>query len=160
VTAAPIPPRFARLVLITPDGVVVGALPPFPVETPWWQEVEPVVTAARAHHGIEVTVLRLLETELQVPQGGTVTYLAEVAHQVTAEAWHGTLDEQPLRMAWARPGGPAADVAWAVSQLAQRGMRLNGPAEQVRSWNLSSLWRLPVEDQTAWLKCVPPFFAH
>jgi hypothetical protein len=158
--AAPIPPRFARLVLVTPDGEVVGALPPFPVETPWWQEAEPVVKAARAHHAIDVTVLRLLETELPIPHGGTVTYLAEVPHPVTAEAWHGTLDEHPLRMAWARPGGPAADVAWAVSQLAERGMRLNGPAEQVRSWNLSSLWRLPTEGQTAWLKCVPPFFAH
>jgi hypothetical protein len=160
VIVAPIPPRFARLVLVTPDGEVVGALPPFPVETPWWQEAEPVVKAARAHHGIDVTLLRLLETELQAPHGGTVTYLAEVAHQVTAEAWHGTLDEHPLRLPWARPGGPAADVAWAESQLAERGMRLNDPAEQVRSWNLSSLWRLPVEGQTAWLKCVPPFFAH
>jgi hypothetical protein len=160
VSAAPIPPRFARLVLVTPDGEVVGALPPFPVGTPWWHEAEPVVKAARAYHGIDVTVLRLLKTELQAPHGGTVTYLAEAAPPVTAEAWHGTLDEHALRMPWARPGGPAADVAWAESELAERGLRLNGPAEQVRSWNLSSLWRLPTERQTAWLKCVPPFFAH
>jgi hypothetical protein len=31
---------------------------------------------------------------------------------------------------------------------------------QVRSWNLSSLWRIPVEGQSLWLKVVPPFFAH
>jgi hypothetical protein len=160
VTAAPIPPRFARLVLVRPDGEVVGALPPFPVETPWWQEAEPVVRAAREHHAIDVTVLRLLETELSVPHGGTVTYVAEVGQGVTAEDWDGTLDEHPLRMPWARPGGPAADVAWAESQLAERGMRRIGPAQQVRTWNLSSLWRLPVEDQTVWLKCVPTFFAH
>lgn len=159
-TAALIPIRFARLVLVTPDGEVVGALPPLPVGTPWWQEVEPVVKAAREHHAIDVTVLRLLETERQGPHGGTVTYLAEVASPVTAEAWHGTLDDHPLRMPWARPGGPAADVAWAESLLAERGMRRIGPAQQVRSWNLSSLWRLPVEGQTAWLKCVPPFFGH
>ena len=30
----------------------------------------------------------------------------------------------------------------------------------MRTWNLSSLWRLPVEGQTAWLKVVPHFFAH
>jgi len=119
-----------------------------------------VVEAARTHHAIDITVLRLLETELPIPHGGTVTYLAEVAHPVTAEAWHGTLDEQPLRMAWARPGGPAADVAWAESQLAERGMARVGPAQQVRTWNLSSLWRLPVEGHMAWLKCVPPFFGH
>jgi hypothetical protein len=160
VTAGLIPTRFARLVLVTPEGQVVGALPPFPVETPWWQEAEPVVRAAREHHAIDVTVLRLLGTELQVPHGGTVTYLAEVAQPVAAEAWHGTLDDHPLRMAWARPGGPAADMAWADSVLAARGMRRIGLAQQVRSWNLSSLWRLPVEGQVAWLKCVPPFFVH
>jgi hypothetical protein len=160
VTAEPIPTRFAKLVLVTPDGEIVGTLPPFPVATPWWQEAEPVVKAAREHHAIEVTVLRQLETERPTPHGGTVTYLAEVAHQVPAEAWYGTLDEQPLRMPWARPGGPAADVGWAKSQLAERGIRRIGSAEQVRSWNLSSLWRLPGEGQTFWLKCVPPFFAH
>jgi hypothetical protein len=154
------PPRFARLVLVRHDGEVVGALPPFPVETPWWQEAEPVVKAAREHHAIDVTVLRLLETELSVPHGGTVTYLAEVGRGVTGEAWDGTLDDHPLRMPWARLGGPAADVAWAESQLAERGIRRIGPAQQVRTWNLSSLWRLPVEGQTAWLKCVPTFFAH
>ncbi|MGZ8562587.1 MAG: phosphotransferase family protein [Candidatus Limnocylindria bacterium] len=135
-------------------------MPPFPVETPWWQEAESVVKAAREHHAIDVTVLRLLETELRAPPGGTVTYLAEVARRVTAETWHGTLDDHPLRMAWARPGGPAADVLWAESQLAARGLRRMGPAQQVRSWNLSSLWRLPVEGQNAWLKVVPPFFMH
>src|SRR5206468_5046640 len=48
---------------------------------------------------------------------------------------------------------------WADSALA-RGMQRIGPAEQVRTWNLSSLWRLPLQGETAWLKCVPPFFAH
>ena len=104
---APIPPRLARLVLVTPDGEVVGALPPFGVASPWWQDAEPVVNAARERHGIDVTVLRLLDTELPIPHGGTVTYLAEVAHPVSAEPWDGTLDDQPLRMAWARPGGPS-----------------------------------------------------
>ena len=157
---ASIPPRSARLVLVTRDGQVVGALPPLPVASPWWQDAEPVVNAARDHHGIDVTVLRLLHTELPIPPGGAVTYLAEVAHPVSAEPWDGTLDDHPLRMTWARPGGPAADLAWAESHLAERGLRRIGPAQQVRSWNLSSLWRLPVHGQTVWLKVVPPFFIH
>jgi hypothetical protein len=152
--------RRARLLLVTPDGDLVGALPPFPVETPWWQDVEPVVKAARKHHGIEVTILRLVETELEVPPGGLVTYHAEVAQRVSAQPWDRTLDDHPLRMTWARPGGPAADLAWAESALAARGMRRIGPAQQVRTWNLSSLWRVPMEGQTAWLKVVPPFFVH
>jgi hypothetical protein len=159
-TGDPIPPRRARLVLVTPDGAPVGILPPFAVDTPWWQEAGPVVDAARERHGIDITVLRLLETERAAPPGGTVTYLAEVARPVPAEAWHGTLDEHPLRMPWARPGGPAADLAWAESVLAERGLRRIGPARQVRTWNLSSLWRLPLDEHAAWLKCVPPFFEH
>ncbi|MEP6469598.1 MAG: aminoglycoside phosphotransferase family protein [Chloroflexota bacterium] len=154
------PPRLARLVLVTPDGEVVGALPPLMVDTPWWQDAEPVVRAAREQYHIDVTILRLLEADLAVPPGGAVTYLAEVARRIVSEPWPGTLDDHPLRMPWARPGGPSADVAWAESLLDERGMRRIGPAQQVRSWNLSSLWRLPVEGQTAWLKCVPPFFAH
>jgi hypothetical protein len=31
---------------------------------------------------------------------------------------------------------------------------------QVRTWNLSSLWRLPVDGRSVWLKVVPQFFAH
>jgi hypothetical protein len=160
VTFQQAPSRFARLVLVTPDGELVGALPPFMVETPWWQDAEPVVRAAREHHHIEVTILRLLQAELAVTPGGAVTYLAEVARPIAAEPWLGTLHDHPLRMPWARPAGPSADVAWAESQLAEHGMRRIGPAQQVRTWNLSSLWRLPVAGQTAWLKGVPPFFGH
>jgi hypothetical protein len=44
--------------------------------------------------------------------------------------------------------------------LEGQGLRPSGTPEQIRSWNLSSLWRIPVEGQVAWLKSVPPFFAH
>ena len=88
--AAVQPPRTARLVLVTPDGVVVGALPAVPVALPWWQDAEFVVQAAR-QRGVDVTVLRLLETERDRPHGGAVTYLAEVRDPVSAEPWHGRL---------------------------------------------------------------------
>ena len=35
-----------------------------------------------------------------------------------------------------------------------------GPAVQVKTWNLSSVWRLPTAAGPAWLKVVPPFFGH
>ena len=154
-------PRSASLVLVTPDGAVVGRLPPVPVATPWWQETEPLVAAVRARYGIDVTVLRLLDAEFERPHGGRVTYVAEVAGPVpAAEPWSGRLDDHPLRHAFARPAGPAADLAWAGSILSARGLRRAAPPIQVRTWNLSSLWRLPLDGQTAWLKVVPPFFAH
>jgi hypothetical protein len=153
-------PRTAELVLVTPDGVPIGSLPPVPVATPWWQDVEPVVSAARDHHGINVVILRLLNAELPQPHCGCVTYLAEVAEPVCAAPWTGVLEEHPRRHSFARAGGPTADLGWARAQLAKRGLRPTAPATQVRTWNLSSLWRVPVEGQTTWLKVVPHFFSH
>ena len=114
---------------------------------------------ARERFGVEMTVLRLLAAEGRFP-GGSVTYLAETAAGVTAERWPGTLDEHPLRQPWARPGGPAADITWARGAIAIHGLTMAAPPEQVRTWNLSSLWRLPVQGETIWFKTVPPFFAH
>jgi hypothetical protein len=153
-------PRTAELVLVAPTGRLVGRLPAVPVATPWWQDVEPVVRAARDHHGVGVTILRLLDAELEQPPGGRVTYLAEVAEPVRAQPWIGVLDDHPRRQAFARPGGPAADLAGASAILAKRGLRATALPTQVRTWNLSSLWRVPVEGETVWLKVVPHFFAH
>jgi len=155
-----IKPRIAELVLVTSDGRPIGSLPAVPVATPWWQDIEPVVRAARDVHGVDVIVLRMLDAELDQPHGGRVTYLAEVAEPVRAQRWTGVLDDQLRRHAFARPGGPAADLAWARALLAERGLRPTTPPTQVRTWNLSSLWRVPIEGQTAWLKVVPHFFAH
>ena len=126
-----------------------------------------MVEAARDAFGIEVVVLRMLDSELPRPHGGRVTYLAETAARLPPAAaaalvpWAGTLDEQPLRLSWAVPGGPDADLAWAEDVLRRRGIERRGPAVQVRSWNLSSIWRLPLADAgPAWLKVVPPFFGH
>jgi hypothetical protein len=146
--------------LVTPDGAVVGRLPAVSVSTPWWQDVEPVVRAVHDRYGVDVTVLRLLGAELDRPPGGRVTYLAEVARPVPAEPWHGALDDQPRRQPFAKPGGPAADLAWAASILARLALPPTAPPVQVRTWNLSSLWRIPVAGQTVWLKVVPSFFAH
>ena len=146
---------------MTPSGGLIGSLPAVPVATPWWQDIEPVVRAARDYHGVDVIVLRLLDAELDQPHGGRVTYLAEVAEPVrAAQRWTGVFDDHPRRHSFARPSGPAADLAWASALLAERGLRPTTPPTQVRTWNLSSLWRVPVEGQTVWLKVVPHFFAH
>jgi hypothetical protein len=76
------------------------------------------------------------------------------------QGWAGMLTEDPRRRPYARPGGPTADLAWADGVLAATGRARTGPAVQDRTWNLSSLWRLPTDDGGAWLKVVPPFFDH
>lgn len=160
------PPRRAALVLVDGRGELLGTTPRIPVATPWWQDIGPVVATCAARFGFRPIVLRLLESERPVPPGGPVTYLAEVADTDLARAreqvrpWSGTLDEHPLRATWARPGGPTADLAWAWTVVRGHGLRSAGEPAQVRTWHLSSIWRLPIRGGDAWLKVVPPFFAH
>lgn len=155
------PPRFARLVLVGPNGDPVGALPLIPVASPWWNDIEPLANAVEERYGARPTVLRLLSTAGDGPAGGEVTYLAELsATGLPLEPWSGELDEHPLRLPWARPGGPAADLDWATTVLAAQGLEPSAAPVQVRTWNLSSVWRIPLGTQNAWLKAAPPFFGH
>ncbi len=159
------PPKVATLLLCDRSGKVLGTLPPFEVEVPWWQEVQGVVAGATERFGVDVTVLRLLHAETGWgTAGGPATYLAEVDsapdHELTPWAGADPVADHPLRLPYARPGGPAADLAWADAQLTAAGRPRTGPAEQIKTWNLSSIWRLPTADGPVWLKVVPPFFGH
>ena len=161
-------PRRVTLLLQRADGSVVGALAPFSVATPWWQEVETVVAGAAAL-GADVTVLRLIRTEPAtddpLEMGGAVTYAAELngAEPTGVQpvaAGSEPIDDQPLRLPWARPGGPARELAWAEQVLGECGRAPTGGPHQMRTWNLSSIWTIPTDAGTVWLKSVPPFFAH
>jgi len=153
--------RWAELVLVDRAGVLIGKLPAVRAGTPWWPEVESIVRTVREHFGIDATILRLLHADRKGMRGGRVTYLAEVDGPVDCMPTDVVLDEQPLRARYARVGGPAADLDWARSLLAAEGLSLAAPPVQVKTWNLSSLWRLPLErGGEAWLKAVPNFFAH
>ena len=110
------PDRIVTLVLVDAKRTVLGALGPFPVDTPWWMDVGPVVEQARRRHGVSVVVLRLLTTERAMPHGGEVTYLAEVDRASAPSrlaAYEGGLLDDPNRVAYAEVGGPHADIAWA-----------------------------------------------
>ena len=154
--------RWAELILVGPDGAVIGRLPPVPAGTQWWPEVETVVRAVRERHGCDVTILRLLTAERpRMPgSGGSVTYLAEVAAPVACAPSAAVLHDHPLRTHYAKPGGPKADLDWARSVLALHGLVATAPAVQIKTWNLSSLWRIPVGADDVWLKAVPHFFRH
>jgi len=163
------------VVLVDEAGELLGALPPVAVPTPWLQEVRPVVAAVRSAYGLEVTVLRLLDASAAngaaIADPGLeieVSYLASSATRpVTPLApVDRTLAAHPLRAPYAEVGGPRASLDWARSVL-ERAVALAvewpaGPAdaEQVRTWNLSSIWLLHTPGGQAWLKEVPRFFAH
>ncbi|MEU7959633.1 phosphotransferase family protein [Micromonospora humida] len=154
--------RTVRLVLVDATGRTLGALPDFDVPVPWWQDAAAVVAGARAAYDVEVTVLRLLTGRRGRPPGGHVSYLAEAAGPVRvpllpAEAVQPAA--HPLRAPYAQPGGPAASLAWAATQLDRLGRPANVSAQE-RTWNLSAVWRLDGPHGTAWLKQVPVFFRH
>src|SRR5205814_6592319 len=98
------------------------------------------------------------------PHGGAVTYLVECpigrpARAVPVDTAGYDLAPHPLRALWARPGGPAASLAWATHQLTELGWQPAVGCQQ-RTWNLSAIWRLNSRSGVAWLKQVPPMFAH
>jgi hypothetical protein len=147
------------LVLVDAAGAVLGALPPFDVELPWWQEAGDVVAAARARHGLDVQVLRLLGADRPAPPGGRVSYLAQVSAPPATVLRPADVDltPEPRRAPYAVPGGPARSVAWALRRLGRPG----AVAVQQRTWNLSAIWRLDAGGApVAWLKQVPLMFAH
>ena len=160
-------PRWVRLVLCSPDGESLGTLPEFEVETPWWPDVEPIVEIVRERFGIDIIVLRLLTADSSPPEmGGAVAYLAELVGDPPPGGILGSViagsagEDDALRADWARPGGVAATVTWADAALARIGRPRTERVVQVRSWNLSSILRLPTASGDVWCKSVPPFFAH
>lgn len=157
--------RTVTLVFVGPSEEAIGALPPFQVASPWWPDVAQVVAGARDRYGVEVTVLRLLDAQGDPTNpfgmGGSVTYAVESpVRPPDLNQWSGAIAEDPRRAAWARPGGPASDLRWADAMLRSLGRRRSGPGEQIKTWNLSSVWRLPTREGDTWLKAVPAFFAH
>jgi hypothetical protein len=148
--------RTVTIVVCERDGTVLGQLEPFTVDTPWWQDMWPI---HRRYPSL--AVLRLLGGVPEQPpsMGGSVTYLAETvpggAAHLQLESCEIALKDHRLRMPWARPGGPAGDIAWASGVVEP-----TGPAAQHRSWNLSAIWSMPTGRGRVWLKCVPSFFGH
>jgi aminoglycoside phosphotransferase (APT) family kinase protein len=176
--------RTVTVVVVDGAGEPVGTTEPFTVANPWWNEVASVVDGVRRTTGMKIAVLRLLTVggAAGTPAGRQGSYAAELmavrpddsdrTHpprislarlRPTSVGERAALADHPQRQTYARPGGPASEVDWARRQLDRIGVAVTGPAEQVRTWNLSALWRIPVAGPYGpwvWLKVVPPFFAH
>nr|WP_308129183.1 aminoglycoside phosphotransferase family protein [Actinoplanes polyasparticus] len=65
--------RTVTLVLVSPDGELLGETEPFKPASPWWQPVD--------DFGPGLQVLRLLHSDTAGPPGGHVTYLAELTDE-------------------------------------------------------------------------------
>jgi hypothetical protein len=151
--------------LVLHDGALLGALPAFDVASPWWADVEPVAVELDRRLGARTAVLRMVATTGASPRGGEVTYLTEALTRPAADVvWDGAtvpgvLAPHERRMQWAEPGGPTRVLGWAAAELRALNRPIIGPPVQVKSWNLSCLYRLPTSAGPVWVKCTPPFLA-
>jgi hypothetical protein len=152
--------------LVVHDGALLGTLPRFEVSGPWWSDVEPVTAELDRRLGARTAVLRIVTATGRGMRGGDVTYVTEALTPPTSSPeWDGAPDPgvlapQEHRMRWAEPGGPARVLDWAAAELRALGRPLTGPPVQVKSWNLSCLFRLPTTAGRVWVKCTPPFLGR
>jgi len=157
------PVRVVRAVVST-GGTWLGALAPFPVDSPWWADVELVTGRLDELLGAPATVLRLVDVVGGVaPAGGLVTYHVEVpARPAVDPGWQyvdpdelaAIASPHPSRTRHAKPGGPADHLRWAVAALDAIGRPPTGTPIQVKTWNLSCVYRIPTSAGAVWLKCV------
>ncbi|MFJ2863327.1 phosphotransferase [Kitasatospora sp. NPDC087314] len=144
-----------------------GPVGPFEAAGGWWSSVDGVVARTSELAGAPVLVVRLVRGRSeQGGHGGQVWYHAEALERPGALAARtpdaGTaalLGPAERRAAWATPAGLRDALAWARAELTRVGRPAAGPARQVRTWNLSGLFRIPtVTGRDAWLKTTTPAF--
>jgi hypothetical protein len=159
--------------LVTVDGELAGTTGPFPLRSPWWADVEPVVSHLRQALGVPVFVLRLVTVEDgEGARGGHVTYHVEAfrppapgllarhdgGHDDRHDDRHDDLASPVAgRATWATSAGLREALDWADAALRASGRSPAGPVEQVKTWNLAGLFRVPTSAGPAWLKTTPPF---
>ena len=143
-------------VVVTHGGACAGTVGPFPVDIPWWSEVESVVTHLEETLGVVAVVLRLLTVEGSGgARDGHVTYHAEALQPPgDLPPCDFVADDHPHRMPWARASGVRELFTWASGHV-----DLAGRTVQRKTWNLSGLFRLPTADGQVWLKAIPAFAA-
>ncbi|MFD0735619.1 aminoglycoside phosphotransferase family protein [Planotetraspora mira] len=152
---------------VTAGEECLGVLGPFPVNVPWWSQVEPVVTHVGHVLEVPVLVLRLLSVDGgEGGRDGHVTYHVEALERPAP----GRLAAPPvdqaaltkpeaLRSPWAGMKSLREVLTWASDALAAVGRPVTGPVEQHKTWNLAGLFRLPTGQGPVWLKATPRFAA-
>lgn len=155
--------RVASVVVASQAGNVLGLAGPYYLAEPWFQEIGDLVVQLDADLGTSAMIVRLLQVDDANMPELRVLYLAQVESafdQSSIGPWDGRLEDDPRRLPYAELGGPGEELDWATAVLDAHG---HGPVvtkKQMRTWNLSSIWRLTTSHDTFWLKSVPPFFAH
>jgi hypothetical protein len=159
-------------------------------ERRFWQDVDHVNRGLREHFGLGATTLRCIAIDYSrdeellsrvyaaaprdpawSPPAGArwagrdelgALPLAVERHRPILDdwfAWYGGAPP-PQRAPWYMPGWFDDSAAWAAGQLRRAGLPPAGPAEQLRSWQRSAIFRIPTPAGPAYFKAVPPIFGH
>ncbi|MGN5392124.1 phosphotransferase [Streptomyces sp. JL7001] len=153
---------------LTHGGEYFGLLGPYGVDGGWWSSAAPVVERVSQELGVPVVVLRLAHapSDGSSGHGGHVVYHVEALErpvgptprQVTSEI-AALLGAAERRAGWATTAGLREALTWAGETLDEAGRPAVGRPEQVRTWNLSGIFRFRTADGgEAWLKTVNPAF--
>jgi Ser/Thr protein kinase RdoA (MazF antagonist) len=145
----------------------LGTVGPFAVDSPWWADVEPVAAHLRHVLGRNVAVVRLVDVAGGIsPRDGHVTYHAELLEPspslspVAPGNTEGIRTAAAWRAPWATGDGIRGALGWAAERLGEPDAGVASRAEQVKTWNLSVLFRIPTATDPVWLKVTPAFSAH
>lgn len=147
--------KLVTLVVVSDDGEILGQTQELEVAGPHWQET---ATVADTFPGAIILRLLTVSVEQDTPR---ICYLAQFPKNqipndlIACELSDDYFVEHDLRMPWAKVGGPQQDLLWATQYVEPEGL-----AVQDRTWNLSSVWKIPTTTEPVWLKCVPSFFQH
>lgn len=147
------------IALVSAPSGFAGRTEEIGVDSLDWNHVEPVNEVLEQLLGVPTHVLRLISVEGGGSsfRGGRVTYHVEALGEPDRAKLRPAREPEAdaeFRLPYARMGGPAELIAWADTEIDR-----TGPAVQVRTWNLSTVHRLPTANGPVWLKAIPPFFA-
>ncbi|MFI6444485.1 aminoglycoside phosphotransferase family protein [Kitasatospora sp. NPDC050543] len=157
---------------LTHLGDYLGLIGPFDVDVEWWSVVAPVTARLEAELGVPVGVLRLVSVSGgEGGSGGHTVYHAEALARPEAPppgrapagagpdgAVAALLAPHARRSPWATAPGLRSALDWAALSLHAAGRACEGPAEQVRAWNLSGILKFPTPHGPVWLKATDPAF--
>lgn len=146
--------------LITFEDRFVGIVDRFVPKSRWWSDVEEVADHLGSVLGVPVIVLRLVDVVGgRGMRDGHVTYHAEALRQpsvrLPGEEPASLFDDAPRRAGWATATGVRDALEWAERALHGLGRPLIAPIQQIKTWNLSGLFRFSTEKGPAWLKTTP-----
>lgn len=166
------------------------SLPHFPRSEGWPPAVADVAPAMRAIFDIDAHVLRCVHYHDGGEEDGEETifaleYAGEIglppgarwigsgdlhdlpftypAHRDVLVAWlaayqSGEVPEE--RPPWQRPGWHSTATSWVLDRLVEAEMPATGEVEQIKSWGISCVLRVPTAAGYVYFKAVPPLFAR